>query len=121
GARTGHLDIDLAELGLPIRAQVLVAEASRDLVVAIEAADHQDLLQQLRRLRQRVELAGVNAARNQVIARAFGRRFEKYRRFDIDEAVLIEILADRLQRLMPPAKILLKLRAAQIQVAILEA
>ena len=121
GARTGHLDIDLAELGLAIGAQILVAEASRDLIVAIEAADHQDLLQQLRRLRQRVEFAGIDAARHQVIARAFGRRFEKDRRLDVDEAVLIEMTADRLQRLMAPAQIALHLGTAQIEIAILEA
>src|SRR5208283_2917817 len=50
GARAGHLDIDLAELGLPVGAQVLVPEASRDLVIAVEAADHEELLQELRRL-----------------------------------------------------------------------
>jgi hypothetical protein len=44
GPRTCHLEVDLAELGLAIRAQVLVAKASRDLVVAVEAADHQELL-----------------------------------------------------------------------------
>ena len=57
GPRERHLDVDLRELGLPIGAQVLVAEALHDLEVAIDAADHQDLLEDLRRLRQRVELA----------------------------------------------------------------
>ena len=52
-----HLDVDLGELGLAVGAQVLVAEAARDLVVALDAADHEQLLEELRRLRQRVELA----------------------------------------------------------------
>ena len=52
-----HLDVDLGELGLAVGAQVLVAEAARDLVVALDAGDHQQLLEELRRLRQRVELA----------------------------------------------------------------
>src|SRR5690242_21379003 len=50
-----------------------VAEAARDLVVAVEARHHQDLLEQLRALRQRVELAFVHARRDQEIARALGR------------------------------------------------
>ena len=120
GARARHLDIDLAEFRLAIGAQILVAEASRDLIVAIEAADHQDLFQQLRRLRQRVELPGVDAARHQVVARALGRRFEKNRRLDVDEAILIEMAAHRLQRLMASAQIALHLGTAQIEIAVLE-
>ena len=50
------LDVDLRELGLAVGAQVLVAEALDDLVVAVEAGHHQQLLEQLRRLRQREEL-----------------------------------------------------------------
>ena len=50
----GHLEVELGELGLAIRAQVLVAEAARDLEVTLEAADHEQLLEELRRLRQRV-------------------------------------------------------------------
>ena len=44
--------------GLAVGAQVLVAETARDLVVAVHAGHHQQLLEQLRRLRQGVELAG---------------------------------------------------------------
>ena len=69
----GHLDVDLGELGLAVGAQVLVAEAAGDLEVAVEARDHQDLLEELRRLRQRVELARVDAAGHEVVARPFGR------------------------------------------------
>ena len=56
--RERDLDVHLRELGLAVGAQVLVAEAARDLEVAIHARDHQDLLEHLRRLRQREELAG---------------------------------------------------------------
>ena len=71
--RKRHLQIDLRELRLAVRAQILVAEAARYLEIPVEARDHQDLLEQLRRLRQRVELAGMHAARHQIIARALGR------------------------------------------------
>ena len=50
--------VDLREFRLTVGAQVFVAEALDDLVVAIEVRDHQHLLEQLRRLRQREELPG---------------------------------------------------------------
>ncbi len=43
-----HLDVELCELGLPVRPQVLVAETTHDLVVAIQAGHHQQLLEDLR-------------------------------------------------------------------------
>ena len=53
-----HLEVELVELARrAVGARVLVAEAGRDLEVAVEAGDHQQLLELLRRLRQRVELA----------------------------------------------------------------
>ena len=66
------LEVDLGELGLAVGAEVFVAEAAGDLEVAVEAGDHQDLLEDLRRLRERVEVAGVDAAGDEVVARAFG-------------------------------------------------
>ena len=95
GPRERHLDVHLRELGLTIGAQVLVAEALADLHVAVHARDHQDLLEQLRRLRQREELAGMHAARHQVVARAFRRGLRQDRRLDLEEAVLVEVAADR--------------------------
>ena len=55
----GHLDVELGELGLAVGAQVLVAEAAGDLVVALEAGDHKQLLEELRGLRQRVAVPGA--------------------------------------------------------------
>ena len=43
-----RLDVQLREFRLPVGAQVLVAEAAHDLVVAIEARHHQQLLEDLR-------------------------------------------------------------------------
>ena len=89
--RERDLEVDLRELGLAIGAQVLVAEALRDLEVAIDARDHQDLLEDLRRLRQREELPRVHAARHQVVARPFGRRLRQDRRLDLEKALLVEV------------------------------
>src|SRR5258708_1242928 len=54
-----HLQVELCELGLTVRAQVLVSEAARYLVVALDTGHHQQLLQHLRSLRQSVEAAGM--------------------------------------------------------------
>ncbi len=112
------LDIDLGELRLAVGAQVLVAEALDDLVIAIEAGDHQQLLEQLRRLRQGEELAGMDTRRHQVVARAFGRALGQHRRFDVDEAVVIEEAAEGAGRLVAQHHVLLHLRPAQVDDAI---
>ena len=82
-----HLQVDLGELELPVRPQVLVAEAAGDLEVAIEAGDHQQLLQQLRRLRQRVELARLEPARHEEVACALGSRPREDGGFDLEEVL----------------------------------
>ena len=92
--REGHLQVDLRELGLAVGAQIFVAEAAGDLEVLVEAGDHQDLLEELRRLRQRVELAGMHAAGDEVVARAFGRGARHEGRFDFEEALRVEVVAD---------------------------
>jgi hypothetical protein len=56
-----HLHVELVELGESVGAAILVAETGRDLEISIEAADHQELLELLRRLRQRVKFSGVQA------------------------------------------------------------
>ena len=53
--RKRQLYIDLSEFWLTISAQVLIAETSSDLIVTVKTRDHQQLLEELRRLRQRKE------------------------------------------------------------------
>ena len=53
--------VNLRELRLTVGAQLLVAEALGDLEVPVHPADHAHLLERLRRLRQRVELAWPRA------------------------------------------------------------
>ncbi len=117
----GHerrLDIELRELGLTVRAQVFVAEALHDLIVAVEARDHQQLLHELRRLRQREEVAGLRAARDQIVARALGRRLAEHRRLDVDEAVLVHELAQRASDGVAQTQVAHHLGAAQIEIAV---
>src|SRR5688572_25719928 len=69
------LHIDLGKLRLPVGPQVLIPKAARDLNVAVKTGHHQQLLIELRRLRQGVEFAGLYPARYQIIAGAFGSGF----------------------------------------------
>ena len=91
-----HLEVELGELGLAVAAQVLVAVAAGDLEVAIDAGHHQQLLELLRALRQGVDVARLEAARDDEVAGALGRALDERRRLDLDEAVLVVYLADRL-------------------------
>ena len=119
--READLQIDLRELRLAVGAQVFVAEAAHDLEILVEAGDHQDLLEDLRRLRQRVELAGMDAAGHQVVARAFGRGARHERRLDFVEALRVQVFADGDGHLVAQANVVLHLRPAQVDVAILQA
>ena len=117
----GELHVELGEFELAVGTQGFVAEAARDLVVAVEAGHHQDLLEQLRRLRQRVELARVHSRRHQEVARALGRGLGEDGRFDVLETTRVQPAAQRLHQLDAGAHHLLHFRAAQVEVAVLEA
>ena len=60
--RERRLDVELGQLLQPVGAQVFVAKAAGDLVVALEAGDDEQLLVDLRALRQREEPAGLESA-----------------------------------------------------------
>ena len=55
-----HLDVELGEFRLAIRAQVLVAEAPRYLEVAVAPSYHEELLEYLGGLRKRVEFSRMD-------------------------------------------------------------
>ena len=78
------------------------------------------MLQELRRLRQGEEPAGVRAARNQVVPRALGRGPGEYRRFQFHEAVVIEESANRPRNRMAQSKIALHLLAPEVKIAVAE-
>ena len=114
----GELHVELGEFKLAIGAQGFVAETAGDLVVAIEAGHHEDLFEQLRALRQRVELAFVHARRHEEIARAFRRGLGQDRGFDVLEAACIQIAAQCLHQRDAGALHALHLRATQVEVTI---
>ncbi len=117
----GGLDVDLGELGLAVGAQILVAEAAHDLVVAIDAAHHQQLLEELRRLRQRKELTRMGTAGHQVIARTFRRGAGQHGCFHVHETVAIQVVAQKAGDARAQLEMLQHGGAAQVDVAITQA
>ncbi len=115
------LDIQLREFGLALGAQVFVTEAANDLIVTIEAGHHEQLFEQLRRLRQGEELPRVRAAGYEIVPRAFRRCLGEHRRFDIDETVRVQIVAHRLRDLVAQTNALLHHVTTQVEIAIFQA
>ena len=120
-ARERHFDVELREFGLAVGAQIFVAKTFDDLEVAVEAADHQDLLEDLRRLRQRVELAVMHAAGNEIVARAFGRRTREHGRFDFEEAQLVHGLANFEHDFVAQREVAVRFGTAQVEIAVAQA
>ena len=116
-----HLHVELHELVLPVGTQVLVAQAAGHLVVAIDAGHHQQLLEQLRRLGQRVERAGLLARRHEELASTFGCGRHEHRRLDLDEALGVHRIADRGVDRRADPQVLLHPLTAQVEIAVLEA
>ncbi len=115
-----HLEVDLGELRLAIEAQVLVAEAADDLEVAVDPRHHEELLEDLRRLGQRVELPRVEPRGHQEVARAARRVLHHEGRLDLQEPVVGQVAPRRLVDLRAGDEVLLQRRAPQIEVAVLE-
>ena len=111
----------MGEFGLAVSTEVLVAEATGDLVITVEAGDHKHLLPHLRGLGQGVERAMVDAARNEIFLRAFGRREVEHRGLDLQEIVLLEIFAGRVANLAADMEVALQSGTAKVQITVLEA
>ena len=119
--REAHLHVELVELaGRAVGARVLVAEAGRDLEVAVETRHHDQLLELLRRLRQRVELARMQAARHEEVARALGRGGGQDRRLELGEALRFHAVAQASYHAGAQHDVVVQALAAQIEEAVLQ-
>ena len=119
--KEGGFNINLREFGLAVGAQVLVAEALGDLVVAVKARDHEHLLEKLRRLRQGVKVPVVHAAGHEVVARAFGRAAREHGGFDVHKAVLVQKTPHHARDLVAQQQVALHHGAAQVNDAVRQA
>ncbi len=116
-----HLHVKLGELGLAVGSQVLIAEAAGDLEIAVEAGDHQQLLVELGRLGQGVEVPRVHPAGNQEVAGSLGRAAAQDGRLDLEEALLAQDVAHELAEAVADDEDPLHLGPAEVEEAILEA
>ncbi len=114
----GHFHIDLGELRLAVGPEVLVAEAAGELVVPLETGHHQQLLEQLRRLRKCVEAAGLHPAGHQVVPGPFRSGPRQDRRLDFIEPETVHRLARGGGQAVPGAQHLLQPGTAKVKVAI---
>ena len=97
---------------MPIGARIFITETSDNLQIAIETRSHENLLEDLRALRQGVPLAGVGARGDDKVAGALGCGLDQARRLDLNEAVVGEELPRDARHLKTPAKDMLHARAA---------
>src|SRR5258708_26451682 len=63
----GHFQVQLGKFRLAVRALIFVAETACYLEVAIHTSHHQQLLQLLRRLWRRIELACIDSAWGEIL------------------------------------------------------
>ena len=90
----GHLEVELIEFSRgTVGAGVFVAEAGRDLIIAIDAGNHQELLEHLRRLGQGIEFAFMFAAGDEEVPCAFGGGGGQDGRLHVGEAVFFHFFA----------------------------
>ena len=116
-----HFEVELVEFARQaVGARILVAETRRDLEVAVEARHHQQLLVLLRRLRQRVEFAGMNPRRHQKIPRALRRGRRQDRGLELEEALLLHPLAHGIDDRAAGHDVLVQLLATQVEEAVLK-
>mmetsp|Transcript_29514 Transcript_29514/g.52840 ORF Transcript_29514/g.52840 Transcript_29514/m.52840 type:complete len:306 (+) Transcript_29514:719-1636(+) len=112
--------VDLRKLGLPIRAQVFVAKAARDLVVAVKARHHEHLLEELRGLREGVPAACAQSGWHEVVPCALRGGARQDGRLDLNKAVLVlKKAANRSHNVVPQSKVTAHLCAPEIQHAVL--
>ena len=116
-----HFAVDLGELRLAVGTEVLIAETFSDLEIAVESRHHKQLLVELRRLRQCVELPGVHSRRHNEVARTFGGGFYENRGFNFEEIVLIEVAAQLEADAVAQFEIFSHGTASQVEIAVFHA
>ena len=116
-----HFHVKLVKIGRgAVGPRILVPETRRDLEILVKAGDHHQLLEYLRRLRQRVEASRMQPRRHQEIPRALGRRGGDDGRLKLGEALVPHALPEILHNRGPQHDVRVQLLAAKIQVAVSE-
>ena len=116
----GHLQVDLGELRLPVGPEVLVPEAPGDLEVPVKPCQHQQLLVLLGGLGQGIELPRVDPGGHQVVPGPFGGGLGEDGGFNLQKALLVEVVPADLHDLVAQGDHPLHIRPAEVQVAVLQ-
>ena len=90
------------------------------MIIPVEPGAHQQLLEQLWGLRQSIETARINTRRHQVVAGAFWGAGRQGWRFNVQEALVVEVVVHGLEDLTAGDDGFLHFRPAQVQITILE-
>ena len=106
---------------MTVSAQIFIAEAAGHLEVALHAGHHEQLLVLLRSLGKCVESTGSQTAGHQEVAGAFGRALGENRGLNLQEALLVEVVAHGLGDAVAQNHVALHSGAAKVQEAVLEA
>ena len=117
-----HLHVKLIELaGRTVRSCILVAETGCDLEITVESRNHKQLFELLRRLRQSIELAGMDTARNEIVTCAFRRTAGQDRGLIFHESHIAHEPADFGNDLGTQQNVLMQFFAAQIKKTVFQA
>ena len=117
-SQKGGFNIDLCELGLAVGTQVFITETFGELVIAVIAGNHQQLLEQLRALRQGKKVSIMNTAGHQVVTCTFRSGLAEHRRFNVDEAMGIKVLSHFHGDAVTQHQVVLHVGTAQVQYAV---
>ena len=116
-----HLKIELIKLSRrTVRPRILISKARCNLKIAVKPGHHQQLLEHLRRLRQRVEFSRMHPARHEIIARALGAARGQDRCLKFGEALLNHPPSQRRDHRRAQHDIRVELLAAQVEIAVFE-
>ena len=113
-----HLAVDLRELRLAVGPEVLVAEAADNLEIAVVAGHHQQLLEGLGRLGQRVEGSRVHARGHHEVARPFRGGLYQIGGLNLHETLAVKVVAHLVGEAVPQGEGALERRTAKVEVAV---
>ena len=95
-----HLAVDLCKLRLTVSTEVLVTEATHDLEITVVTCHHKQLLECLRRLRQRIEFAYIHSGRNHEVTRALRSRLDEIRSLYLHKSLGIQEITNLMRDLV---------------------
>ena len=111
----GHFGVDLGKFRLTVCTEVLIAVATGDLEITVKAGEHQQLLIQLRRLGQSIELTGMHTAGHQIVSCAFGSGLDQVGGFNVNETAVCIVVSCQLGDFRAVHNVLLHIRTAQVK------